>query len=71
LKFWDSSALVPLLFEEDASNRLRMLLDADPNVIVSFLAIVELESAIARRSKGREPEIRRAAAARFTLWKSR
>jgi predicted nucleic acid-binding protein len=72
LKFWDSSALVALVFEEKASHRVRALLSADPEVVVSFLAIIEVESAICRRSRGQSPDVRRIAAAKFksleTTW---
>jgi predicted nucleic acid-binding protein len=66
LKFWDSSALVALVFEEAASHRVRALLSADPEVVVSFLARIEVESAICRRSRGQSPDVRRIATAKFT-----
>jgi hypothetical protein len=47
------------------SSRLRSLLHADPTIVVSFLAPIELESAIARRSRGRNPEVRRLAAVKL------
>jgi hypothetical protein len=55
LNFWDSSALVPLYIDEPATDRLRTLLQRDPDVIVWMLSSVEVLSAIARhrrRSKG-------------------
>lgn len=55
MKFWDSSALVPLYIDEPATDRLRTLLQRDPDVIVWMLSSVEVLSAIARhrrRSKG-------------------
>lgn len=50
MKFWDTSALVPLVIAERTSDTVRPILRADPNVVVSFLTPVELESAIQRRA---------------------
>jgi len=55
VKFWDSSAIVPLHVDEPTTERLRQVLHADPNVVVWMLSSVEALSAIARhrrRSKG-------------------
>jgi uncharacterized protein len=55
LTFWDSSALVPLYIDEPATDRLRRLVQRDPDVVVWMLSSVEVLSAIARhrrRSKG-------------------
>ena len=48
MRFWDSSALVPLVQDEPASERMRELIQEDPAVIVWMLTSVELLSAIAR-----------------------
>ena len=40
---------------------MRDLVQEDSEVVVAFIAPIELESAIARRSSGREPETRRRA----------
>jgi uncharacterized protein len=48
MKFWDSSALVPLHLDELATEPMRRLLRDDPVVIVWMLSSVELLSAIAR-----------------------
>jgi uncharacterized protein len=48
VKFWDSSALVPLHIDEPATDALRKLLQGDPNVVVWMLSSVEILSAIAR-----------------------
>jgi predicted nucleic acid-binding protein len=48
LRFWDSSALLPLLVEEPSSDRIRALLRADPQVVVWWGARVECTSALAR-----------------------
>ena len=41
MKFWDTSALVPLVFAENTSRTVRPLLLADPRILVSFLTPVE------------------------------
>jgi uncharacterized protein len=48
MTFWDSSALVPLLAHEDATERMRALYVADPEVAVWWATRVECASAIAR-----------------------
>ena len=52
MKFWDTSALVPLFIAERESARAERWLRADPGVIVWMLTRVELLSAIARRRRG-------------------
>jgi len=48
VKFWDSSALVPLLVRQPASERLEGLLRRDPAVVLWWGAAVECASALAR-----------------------
>ena len=48
MKFWDSSALVPLLVEEPATSALLELRQRDPVVVVWWATEVECVSAIAR-----------------------
>jgi uncharacterized protein len=48
VKFWDTSALVPLLVEEAASERAQALLRADPVILVAWTTDVECASALAR-----------------------
>lgn len=48
MKFWDTSALVPLLLEEAASEPVRELYGADPAVAVAWTTAVECASAVAR-----------------------
>jgi predicted nucleic acid-binding protein len=48
MKFWDTSAVVPLLLDEEASNPAGVLRRADPMIVVSWLTIIECASAIAR-----------------------
>ncbi|MEZ5285754.1 MAG: type II toxin-antitoxin system VapC family toxin [Vicinamibacterales bacterium] len=48
MRFWDSSALVPLFVDEPASADMRRLVRDDPHAIVWTLSSVEILSAIAR-----------------------
>lgn len=48
MRFWDSSALVPLLVEEPTSAAMRDLLSSDREVIVWMFTSVELLSALGR-----------------------
>ena len=51
MKFWDSSAVVPLLFDEPHRAALLTLLEQDPTMIVWWGTSVECASAIARRER--------------------
>jgi uncharacterized protein len=53
VRFWDSSALLPLFVVEPASARARRWLAEDPVVVVWTLTLVELLSALARRRRER------------------
>ncbi|HET7293615.1 MAG TPA: PIN domain-containing protein [Vicinamibacteria bacterium] len=61
MRFWDSSALVPLVVRQRASSPMRSLYRSDSGVIAWWGARVECESAIARLA--REGHLRRRAAA--------
>lgn len=49
--FWDSSAIVPLLVNEPASDDVAAIIEADDAMIVWWATPVECRSAIARREK--------------------
>lgn len=49
--FWDSSALVPLLVEEPASEAVCDVLRADPEILVWWASPVECLSALSRRER--------------------
>lgn len=51
MRFWDSSAVVPLLVPELASERLRRLHALDPVLLTWWSAEVECVSAIARAER--------------------
>lgn len=57
MRFWDTSALVPLLSEEDSTAGIRRLLVEDGDVLVWWATRVECASALARR--GREGRLGR------------
>ena len=56
MRFWDSSALVPLLVEEPSSGARRSLHESDPVIVVWWGSLVECESALAsfRRRPGND-----------------
>jgi uncharacterized protein len=51
VKFWDSSALVPLIIEERHSRACRQLLRSDPTQIVFCFTRTEILSALWRRHR--------------------
>jgi hypothetical protein len=51
MRFWDSSAIVPLVCREAESARTRSWLRADPVVVVWCLAATEVISAVARKRR--------------------
>lgn len=48
MRFWDTSALVPLLVEDPTTSRVRSLLREDPDVVAWWATSVECASALAR-----------------------
>ncbi|MDH3422502.1 MAG: type II toxin-antitoxin system VapC family toxin [Gemmatimonadota bacterium] len=48
MRFWDSSAIVPLLLEQPSTARCRALLDEDPDIVAWWGTSVECASAVAR-----------------------
>jgi predicted nucleic acid-binding protein len=48
MKFWDASAIVPLLMTEDSTEQLQALAAKDPTLLVWWGSEVECASAIAR-----------------------
>ena len=51
MRFWDSSAIIPLLIEEPASPSMVSLIGNDPEMLVWWGARVECVSALARRER--------------------
>ncbi len=67
MRFWDSSAVVPLLVEEPASASCRGLLRADPKMVVWVLTRTECVSAIRRQVREGDLDEKGAAAAEKRL----
>lgn len=51
MKFWDASAVGPLLVDEPASTAARELYHADPHMLVWWATEVECASAVSRRER--------------------
>ena len=51
MRFWDASAIVPLLIEERSSQALRALLTDDPLMVVWWATPTECASALARLNR--------------------
>lgn len=51
MSFWDSSAVIPLLVPEPASNALRELWDGEQAAVVWWGTVVECTSALTRRRR--------------------
>jgi uncharacterized protein len=64
VRFWDTSALVPLLVAERVTARVQRWLGEDPDVVVWTLTRVELLSALARRRRAEPRAARQLRAAR-------
>jgi len=57
VRYWDTSALVPLVIAEAETGRMRALLEEDPHIVTWAWTSVEFASAIERRA--REGELTR------------
>ncbi len=51
MRFWDSSAIVPLLVGETSTRAIQEAYEADPEVVVWWATEVECVSALARRER--------------------
>ena len=51
MRFWDASAVVPLVVAEEATTQCRKFLAEDPEVVVWCLTPVEVISALTRRRR--------------------
>ena len=63
MRFWDSSAIVPLIIRETTSPAITQLYAEDPQIVVSWTSSVEVWGAIARRRREgvlRSPDLRKA-----------
>ena len=53
MRFWDASALVPLLVPERTTDIVARLLRSDPEIVVAWTATIECVSACVRRYRER------------------
>jgi predicted nucleic acid-binding protein len=53
VKFWDSSAIIPLCLKEPASETVNRVLKGDEDIIVWWITRVECLSALSRRRRER------------------
>jgi predicted nucleic acid-binding protein len=51
MKFWDSSAVIPLLVTESMSASIQRLFEDDPVIVACWATEIECTSAIARRQR--------------------
>lgn len=51
MRFWDSSAIIPLCLKERASETIRLLIEADEDIVVWWATRVECLSALSRRRR--------------------
>ncbi|MBA3400789.1 MAG: type II toxin-antitoxin system VapC family toxin [Actinobacteria bacterium] len=67
MRFWDTSAVVPVLVVESSSSRTRELADDGTELAVWWATLVECVAAIARRERRGELDADQALLARTTL----
>jgi predicted nucleic acid-binding protein len=73
VRFWDSSALVPLFVDEFGTAKVRSWLESDPDVTVWAFTRVEMMSVLARRGRERpnaSDEIQSARREIISAWQS-
>lgn len=51
MRYWDTSALLPLIVDEPARERLLELYENDPQIVAWWATPVEIASAVARRER--------------------
>jgi predicted nucleic acid-binding protein len=51
MKFWDTSAIIPLLADEPTREGLLAILEEDPQIVAWWGTTVEIASALARRER--------------------
>ena len=74
MKFWDSSAVIPLCFKEPVSSVIQELAEADSDIVVWWATRVECASALSRRLRegsiplGAEPKAKAILSALSSAW---
>ena len=51
MRFWDSSALIPLIVKEDATHEIQEIYRSDPEMLVWALTDLEVLSSLCRRRR--------------------
>jgi len=51
MRFWDSSAIIPLCLKEKASEAVKGLMKDDEDIVVSWTTYIECLSALSRRQR--------------------
>ena len=51
MRFWDSSAIIPLCLKEQMSETVRRLIKSDEDIVVWWTTKIECLSALARRRR--------------------
>jgi len=72
MRYWDSSALVPLIIEEIRTKKCEELLQSDPQIVTWWLSKVECTSAFCRLQRDDiidENQLRLALTDLTTLWR--
>lgn len=64
MRFWDTSALIPLLSDEKTTDAMKGLLSADPNIVIWAFTPIEIASALWRKQRARRDDVSRVAAER-------
>jgi predicted nucleic acid-binding protein len=54
VRYWDASALVPLVVREPRTKAMRAVLGEDPHIVTWAWTLVELQSAVERRARAGE-----------------
>ena len=67
MRFWDTSAIAPLLWMEETSSERTKQLEQDPLMVVWWGTSVEVESALFRRSSNSEIDVGNTERARTRL----
>jgi predicted nucleic acid-binding protein len=67
VRFWDSSAVVPIIFAETASQEIRLLAEDGSGLQVWWGTVIECTSAVARREREGQIDADGAGTARATL----
>ena len=67
MRFWDSSALAPLVVTEPSTTAMRDLADDERRIVVWWAAAVECASAVARRERSGDLDAKGASEALITL----